>query len=157
MRLITRKEIESTAKIFAANTKDINIHKYFFPDESKYSECLYYLYLFYCTYHFDKTFISDDGEGAIIWHPPIQQFSTPTLKDIYSNVSYASKLGMKAISRLISYQLWLTKFKSNILPEPHYYLDIYAVKDTMNNEGIEQLKANGTSDDLINSVVKKAF
>lgn len=159
MRSITKDEIEIITKLMIENVKDINIQRYFFPDENHYLENMRLLYLFYCNYHFTNTFVSDDGKGAIIIHPPEEtNMRTATIKETFSNFLYVTKLGVRLLTKLLSYQYWVNSFKSTLINESHYYLDILAIQNTyiISDSPNEKLKQCITSDDLMNSIILNA-
>lgn len=158
MHKIEKSEIVEVAKIFAENIKDINIHKYFFPDPVQYHESMELLYLFYTNYHFDNVFVSDDLKCASIVHPPHKKFKIPSIKDAYSNFTYLTSIGIKAMSRLVSYQYWMASFRDIVTKEPNYYLDIFALKGSYNLQVSEKenFKKCDSSDDILINIINKA-
>lgn len=145
MQKVEESELEQTINFFTENILDEKIHRYFFPDNNTYNEKVGFLYKFYCNFHFNDLYKSDDGNAIVICHPPTKKLVTPSIKDAYG-ISYAAKVGIREIVRLISFQMWLNNFKSSFLQKPHYYLDSIAVKDNeLSSESFKEIITSITS------------
>ncbi len=163
MRKISEKDTDRAIQLLTEYNIDPVVYKYFLGDSTDASLMMETLYIFYTSYYRNRIYISDDEKLAVALHSPDDQTALPTLKSLYLDFSYVIKLGLKILTRMITYQSWINGYKKKIFKVDHYYFDVLSFAhpgisfaDHKLDPDMSQLKRSELSDGIMVPLIQKA-
>ncbi len=155
MKNFSEETKERIITLCRASCMDTEIVSYLFPEDGFSVDKQILFYEFYTSFNKGNFYLSDDERAAILWYPPNSKFVVPAFSELLKDFSHFMAIGIKNVSKLLTYDSWLVGYKKRLLKDEEYcYLEIFAM-DTADMDN-KELKRNSSSDDLILPIIEEA-
>ncbi len=142
------KELDNTIDLFANYVIDEKFIKYIFGDRIAKQKNIRDFYAFYISHFQNNVIINKSEDAAVIIHQPQDSWFIPNISKVFSEFPQLLKIGMSAITKLLTHQSWLKSYRKNLYPDIHYYFDSFAMKH-LDENGKIILEKNPSADEII--------
>ncbi|MEO0093236.1 MAG: GNAT family N-acetyltransferase [candidate division WOR-3 bacterium] len=131
-------EANRIIRLIASVMTEDPLNIYFLPDAEQRKKLLFYLYQPIIRSGIQNRYLfitSKKCEGTALWLPPQVKEINFFHQLLYGGLAVFTKIGLKAIHRMINYQKFCRILRERYAPFPHWYLMLIAVAKEWQGKG----------------------